>query len=280
MAKYRKVLCWRKGGGQTWLQEHPNQIPGAQKLAAHVHLLRDLLQTPDLHRNPPAAPWASQSPVKATSSCPYRSFGSASQAQAEDPVAARRGPLRPDAELRVRAARLPSGPWTAAARAALAALSSGCSKCSGRPPFHAAPPLRARPAPAALPAPPCAPPGLSSRLARPEPLTLRSASAGTKLWLPRAARRTPHSTASGAAPRACPLAPASVPSRAAAAREPQRPRLARMWCRGRLPSLAFAECERDPPSTPAPAPLKTDLDKFGSLGGIARPREQGRTFAS
>lgn len=55
--------------------EHPNQFPGAQKLAAHVHLLRDLLQTPDLHRNPPAAPWTSQSPPKATSSCSHQSSG-------------------------------------------------------------------------------------------------------------------------------------------------------------------------------------------------------------
>lgn len=76
-------------------------------------------------------------------------------------MAARRGPLRPDAELRVRAARLPSGPWTAARAAlvALAALCSGCSKRSGRPPVHVAPPrpappLRVRPASSALPAPP------------------------------------------------------------------------------------------------------------------------------
>lgn len=97
MAKYQKVLCWRKGEGQTWLQEHPNQFSGAQKLAAHVHLPRDLLQTPDLHRNPPPAPWTRQQPAKATSSCPHRSFG-CQGTRAPPPQAHARSPLRGGSE--------------------------------------------------------------------------------------------------------------------------------------------------------------------------------------
>lgn len=76
---------------------------------------------------------------------------SASQTQAQDRVAARRGPLRPDAGVRVRAARLPSGPWTVA-RAALAALAALCSGCrrSRRPPVRQSQP---RPSPLRPPRP-------------------------------------------------------------------------------------------------------------------------------
>lgn len=144
-----------------------------------------------------------------------------------------------------------------AALAALAALCPGCRR-SPRPPVSAspAPPLRARPAPAALPAPACA---------RGRELSALGAAGATNLAgslrssrVPSLRGRAPRTAAFGCSSArlsARSLAPARVPSRAAAAREPQRPGLARRSCRDRLPSLAFAaDCGGDPhPASPPEA---------------------------